>query len=112
MNTKTIFFRTNLNNKLHSATMIHLDKAPWASMPESVLANTIIEIRTQDNSYPPSRWVLDDLASAPFARMSKAITWQSHGMTVTDCLAYLREVHPDINGETPMAIYFYKKISD
>jgi hypothetical protein len=56
MNTKTVFWPTNFNNKLHGAAMIHLDLAPWDSIPERALANTIIEIVTQDNSYPPSRW--------------------------------------------------------
>ncbi len=112
MTTKTVFFLTNLNNKLHNEAMVHLDLAPWSDVSESVLANTIVEIRTKDNSYPPSRWQVNDLYRAPFGKMTSLITWPSHGMDQADCYSYLKAIHPDINTDTPMAVYYYKKISE
>lgn len=110
MATKTIFLPQNLNNKLNGSVMVHLDLAPWAAIPERLLDNNVVEFQTQDNSYPPTRWQLVDLYRTEFGKVSSIITWPSHGMDVADCYSWIKKIHPELNTQTPMAIYYYKKI--
>src|SRR3954463_2206326 len=71
---------TNFNNKLECNRFIHLDTAPKGGMPESLLENTVYEIRTDDHSHPPISVKLKDLLRIKLSEINSAITWQSHGM--------------------------------
>jgi len=112
MATKTIFFSTNFNNKLHSRVMVHIDRAPSPTIviSESLLASMVYEIQTQDTSYPPSKWQLVDLLRIPLGDLSNIITWPSHGMDYFDFYKWVKDLQVDANAETVMAIYYYKKL--
>jgi len=112
MATKTLFFSTNFNNKLHSSVMVHIDKAPSPTtvITGSMMAEMIFEIQTQDTSYPPSKWQLVDLLRIPLGQLSNVITWPSHGMDYFDFYQWVKKIQVDANAETLMAIYYYKKL--
>lgn len=109
MASKSIFIPTNFNNKLHCNCMIHIDIAPRTTIPESTLEKSVIEFQTQDNSYPPTSWKLIDLSRVTLNNVNSVYTWQSHAMDAFDWITWFKGLHPDLNSDTPLAIYYYKK---
>lgn len=107
---KTIYFQTNYNNKMACNAFLHIDQAPRATIPESVLNETKIEIRTSDNSHPPVIVQLVDLIRLPLNKMPDGFTFPSHGCTALELYSELYKQLDGIDHEAKMAVYFYKKI--
>lgn len=106
-NTKVIYFQTNFNNKLACEKMLHIDHAPRGPISLFRLPDTIIEIRTKDNSYPESHWTLVDLALLELHELTTMTTWTSHGM---DCADYWQDAKKNgLTGATKVAIYYYQR---
>ena len=110
MATKTILFPTNLNNKLQNQCFIHIDAAPARGLPESELEKTEIEIRTADNSHPPTRWKLNDLYRLPLCDLTSIMTFQSHALDAFEFQRSFLEKNRSCDTCFPVAIYFYRKI--
>jgi rRNA processing protein Gar1 len=110
MNTRTSRLATNFNNKLCCPFFIHLDVAPAQGIPESVLNETIYTIVTEDDSHPPVKAKLVDLARLELGKVSDVITWQSHGMTTQQYLSYLEERGTEIKSEDKMSVYLFQQI--
>lgn len=111
---KSISLLTNYNNKLSCDCMLHVDFAPGERIPESILQRTIIEIRTVDNTHPPTFWKLVDMHRFD---MDKGIyysigTWASHGMDFFEFCQWMKTQKPDVNSETKMAVYMYRKCGE
>lgn len=108
---KTHILQTNFNNKLACECFTHIDLAPSKGIPESVAASTDILVTTEDNSHAPVTVRLFDMARFPLSQIHSAFTFQSHGMTAQEFTLWLMNARKGVNTETPMAIYFYKKIT-
>jgi hypothetical protein len=105
---------TNFNGKLGTQAFIHITLAPAKMVTETFLQGTLYEIITQDGSHPPVVVQLDDLARFPFAKcphLAKCLTWCSHAMDPWEMMQWLTEKNPDINGDTELAIMFFKKVA-
>lgn len=107
---KKVVFPTNINGKLVCSAMVHVSAPPVGNVYESILAQAVIEIHTADNSCPPTTWKLDDICRLKFCELQNCFTWPSHGVDVFDFYKYFMIEHPEVNSETPMAVYFYHKI--
>jgi hypothetical protein len=107
---KTIYLPTNFNNKLACDFFIHIDEAPRSGIPESKLENTVIEIRTSDNSHPPVKTKMKDIIRLPLGDLSSALTWQSHGIDSIGFVKTTIQHKPKLNIKSPMAVYFYQRI--
>lgn len=102
---------TNYNKKLGCNYMVHVDLAPSQTIPETVLQNTVIEIRTKDESHPPSRWKLEDLCRLPLNQLTSSITWPSHGQQSFEFAKWFLENNTGTGMQTAVAIYYYRKIT-
>lgn len=107
--TRTIYWPTNHNNKLACSAMVHIDLAPRKRVLESEMEKTIIEIRTQDNSFPFSQWKLIDMLRMPLQRISALITMTSHGMYSFDFVKWFLEKNEGANLDTEIAVYYYMR---
>lgn len=107
---KVITFKTNYNNKLACQCFPHIDIAPAGGIPESKLNDTIIEIRTADNSHPPVKTKLINLIRLKLWQVSDALSYPSHGMDSTAFQEWMI-THNDISFDKSMAVYFYQKIN-
>jgi hypothetical protein len=110
MATRISRLATNFNNKLSCPNFIHLDVAPPHGIPESVLNETVYEIVTEDDSHPPVKAKLVDLARIELGKVSDVITWQSHGMNTVEYFSYLIEKGKDIGPDDKMAVYLFQQI--
>lgn len=108
---KTIYLATNFNNKLACESFIHIDEAPRERIPEQKLKETIIEIRTNDNSHPPVLVQLIDLLRIPLSDLTTTMTLPSHNMEWFDFAKWKIEQHPKTKTTQPMAVYYYKKVT-
>lgn len=106
---KVITIDTNFNHKLGCDHMVHVDLAPSKGIPECVAKQTIIEIKTKDNSHPPVQYQLDDLARFPLIKTPAPWTQLSHAMDPGNYIAWFNEKYKNINPTTELAAYFYKK---
>jgi hypothetical protein len=107
---KTIYLPTNFNNKLACSCFIHVDEAPRSGIPESRLEETVIEIRTSDNSHPPVKTKLFDIIRLKLGDLPTSLTWQSHAVDAITFAEKLLTDKPKLNTSTPMAVYFYQRI--
>jgi len=103
---------TNFNNKLNCPRFIHLDVAPPHGIPETVLSETVYEIITEDNSHAPVKVQLDDLARLELQKVGSIITWQSHGMNMSEYIDYMITQGRDIKPSTMMAVYLFRRIDN
>lgn len=108
---KTIYIPTNYNNKLACDCFVHVDLAPRNPVHESKIENTLVEIRTADNSHPPVTVKLNDLLRLPLSQVAAVFTWPSHGMDKLSFISYIMQHISTVNNETPMAVYFYQKLT-
>jgi hypothetical protein len=108
--TKIITLKTNYNTKLECKCFVHIDIAPTDRIPESKLEETVIEIRTADNSHPPVKTKLVNLLRLPLWQVSDAITYPSHGMDSTT-FQEMMVVDNNADFNKAMAVYFYERIN-
>ncbi len=106
---KTIYLQTNYNNKLACDYFIHIDLEPKTGIPESVLENTVFEIRTKDNSHPPVKFKLVDLTRCPLENLTSNVTYQSHGLDWFDFIKWFMEKNSLMDYRARVAIYQYRK---
>lgn len=111
---KTIIWETNFNQKLCCDAFIHIDFAPSSSPVRSAVEQTIIEIKTADNSHEPVKVscydiIISDLQSICY----DMVTMVSHGKPAVEYAKHIMdEKYPGkVSWTTPMAIYYYKKIN-
>ncbi len=108
---KTITWETNFNNKMVCDAFVHIDIAPRRKPLHSELDRTIVEIRTADQSHPPTKNRLYDMLFIPFKELSDQLAFSSHGMTAMELANYFFNKHQSENfsWNTEVAIYFYLK---
>ena len=110
--TKTIFWKTNYNNKMACAAFVHIDLAPKQRPLRKTLEETSIEIYTEDNSHPPVKALLYDLLFMPFEQVSDYLAFASNGMTAMELANFMFETHhPNFSWKTEVTVYFYRKYS-
>ncbi len=107
---KQIRFPSNINGKLHCNVMLHISAAPGTGIRESAVESTVIEIITDDDSYPPSEWKLADICRLPLGDLQNFFTYASHGIDFYDFYRQYKRTYPSADAATPMAVYFYQKI--
>jgi hypothetical protein len=107
---KTIYLPTNHNNKLACEAMLHIDLVPRNPITDSIMDSTIVEIRTQDNSYPSSEWKLIDLARIQLQKLPACITMPSHGMYSFDFVKWFLDKNNGLALDTEVAVYFYMRM--
>ncbi|NNV55893.1 hypothetical protein [Limnovirga soli] len=105
---KNITWETNYNNKMGCLSMLHIDIKPSRMPQQSVIENTIIEIATADNSYPPTRYKLHWLQPMLLNNVPELVTYPSHAMSYVEFYKFLRQKYgPNICGATEMCVYYY-----
>ena len=109
---KTIYWQSNYNNKLACDCFLHIDLAPKETIPESKFEKIEVEIRTSDNSHPPTAAKLKDILRLPLKDISAVFTWPSHGLDRLSFINFILQQNRKINNETPMAIYYYEKLTN
>lgn len=109
MKTKTIFFPTNLNQKLGCQAMVHVDLAPSGPVRKSQLENTLIEIKTVDNSFPPTYWKLRDLLRVELHELTDIMVMPSHGVEAFEFQKQILSTNMKLTTSTPVAVYYYQK---
>lgn len=108
---KVITLKTNYNTKLDCKCFVHIDIAPAGGIPESKMDDTIIEIRTADNSHPPVKTKLVNLLRLPLWKISDAVTYPSHGMDSTAFQEMMILTSDHMSPDKAMAVYFYERIN-
>lgn len=112
MTPRTIYIPTNYNNKLACDCFLHVDLAPRTTIPESQFDSMKLEIRTADNSHPPVSVKLNDILRLPLHQVAAVFTWPSHAMDKLQYVSFLMEQKKElINTDTPMAVYYYQKLT-
>lgn len=107
---KTITFKTNYNTKLECKCFVHIDIAPVGGITESKMSESIIEIRTADNSHPPVKTKLVNLLRLQLWQINDALTYPSHGMDST-AFQEMMVIDNQADFNKPMAVYFYERIN-
>lgn len=107
---KTITFKTNYNNKLHCQCFTHIDIAPPGGIPESRMEDTVIEVKTADNSYPVIKTKLVNMIRLPLWKISDCLSFPSHGLDSVEFQTMMVGNNEKVNADTPMAVYFYCKL--
>jgi hypothetical protein len=109
MPSKVITFKTNYNNKMDCKCFPHIDIAPVGGIPESKMEETVIEIRTADNSHAPVKTKLVNLLRLPLWQINDALTYPSHGVDSTTFQEMMVvDNHADFSKS--MAVYFYERL--
>lgn len=108
---RTIYLQSNYNNKLACNCFLHIDLAPGNTIPESKFEKLEVEIRTSDNSHPPVLAKLKDILRLPLKDIAAVFTWPSHGLDRFSFISFLLQQNSRINNDTPMAIYYYEKLT-
>lgn len=104
---KTIYLKTNYNNKLACSGFVHIDVAPKEFISESKLAALDLEIRTADNSHPPVKVKLVDLLRVELFHLSSVMTYPSHGVDAFTFAEKLMKENSELKTTSPMAVYYY-----
>jgi hypothetical protein len=109
MEQKIINLKTNYNNKLHCNCFPHIDLAPAAGVRESLIENTVFEIRTVDGSHPPVKTKLVTLIRIPLWKISDALSYPSHGI---DSVSFQEKMVAEnsFTHDKEMAVYFYQRL--
>jgi hypothetical protein len=109
---KTIHWPTNFNNKLACECMIHIDLAPKQPVPGSVLQSTIVEIRTKDESHPPTNWKLESIYTLQLYQLTSVTTLPSHAMESFDFAKWIITNNEGVNPQSDVAVYYYRKLKE
>lgn len=108
---KHIQFESNFNNKLQNDSFVHISIAPASAVPESKAAEPIIiSVTNQPDIF--ARVQLVDICRLNFHQLLSIHTLPSHGMLCHEFAEWWCSKHPNCRADTPMAIYYYKKIND
>lgn len=105
---KKMTWKTNYNRKMGCPGFIHLDIVP-TGIPFSIFGQ-VFAIETEDNSHPPVSVELVDIAKTTVEKLHNIDTISSHGMDKYDFLQHIREKVPNLNNDTVLGIYMYKRI--
>ena len=98
----------DLNGKKHCNVMVEVNFAPSKPIPESEVKGTIFTITWDDGSQ--GGYQLIDLCRFSLDGFSSCVTFASHGLDAFDFYNWWKERYPEVNADTTMAAYFYKKI--
>lgn len=109
---KTIYFPTNLNNKLDCEAFVHIDNAPQTGIPEKIIEETVIEIRTRDGSHLPVRAKLVDMCRITLKEVRDAFSYPSHAISGFEYYQWYHDQNQEADGDTKLAVYFYKKTNE
>lgn len=105
---KIVRWETNYNNKLGCPGMVHIDLAPSNRPTYSVIDNTRIEFRTEDQSHPHIKYWLVDIMYIKLKDIPWTYSIASHGLFCFELLSFFQKKYgPAINKENDLAIYFY-----
>ena len=94
--------------KKQCQVMVDVNFAPSKPVRESDMRDTVFLITWDDGSQ--AHYQLVDIYRFTMANYCTHFTWPSHGMDFYDFYTWWKEQHPEIDSETVMAAYFYKKI--
>ena len=106
-NQKEITIETNFNKKLDCDVFIHI-QPPWQ---QGINRSTQIRIITRDRSHDPVTAVVIDSVKQTFANLNATFIYLSHGIDPVEFRNTLQKKVPNIQPDTELAIYFYKKIA-
>lgn len=98
----------DLNGKKHCQVMVEVNFAPSKPVYESDMRGTVFQITWDDGSQ--GSYQLVDIYRFTFANYCTHFTWPSHGMDFCDFYAWWKERYSEVDTDTRMAAYFYKKI--
>jgi hypothetical protein len=108
MKVKTIFWPTNINNKLGCHSMVHIDLAPKGEISEKMIRDTDIEIRVNDQSFPPTIWKLTSTLRLELHQLADLHTMPSHGVEAFDFCKEMITNH-NLTTTSEVAVYYYTK---
>lgn len=94
--------------KKHSHVMVEVNLAPSKRVTESEMRDTVFLVTWEDGSQ--SEYQLVDITRFTLDDYYSCLTWPSHGMDFFDFLEWFRKQYPNVNSETKVAAYFYKKV--
>jgi hypothetical protein len=104
---KSIYFKTNYNNKLGCDAFVHIDRAPAEPIPSRMLGGTV-EIRTADNSYPPVKKRIMALTRFRLGETIDCFSIPSHGLDACDFINWWKHENGETEG-AELAIYYYQE---
>lgn len=107
---KTINWLTNYNKKLACNCMVHIDLAPSQQIPDKVLQETLIEIRTVDESHPPTQWKLESIYTLQLHQLTSVSTLPSHGIESFEFAKWFISNNEGSNTQSKVAVYYYRKV--
>lgn len=106
-------WRTNFNNKMACDWIVHIDLAPTAPPQRAWMDETVIEIRTEDQSHPSIERKLDDMLIMELQQINDYLSYPSHGMGAISLINHFYVEYPErMNPKTKMAVYYYKPVYD
>ncbi len=105
---KEITWKTNFNNKLQCPAFIHIDFMPQQTVPNEVLMQKNVCIKTSDGTSPAVIRKLYWLQPLQLAQVTDILSFTSHGMPANEYCKWLINEYPgQVTMQTQMAIYFY-----
>ena len=107
---KKITWPTNYNKKLECDGMVHIDLPPKEPVSNKVLKETVIEIKTSDESAPSTKWRLDSIFPLKLYQLTDISTLPSHGLESFDFAKWFITNYEGSSPQTEVAVYFYYKI--
>ncbi len=104
-----IQFEQNFNNKLLTDSFVHIALPPVRPVPEShAKGPIIISVNNQPDTF--ARVELVDILRLKFGQLLSIHTLPSHGMLCHEFAKWWSTKHPNCDSDTPIAVYYYKKI--
>lgn len=90
--------------------MVHIDLAPSQQIPDKVLQETLIEIRTVDESHPPTQWKLESIYTLQLHQLTSVSTLPSHGIESFEFAKWFISNNEGSNTQSKVAVYYYRKV--
>lgn len=92
--------------------MVHIDIAPKQTVSAQVLENTIIEIKTLDDSHPSTKWKIESIYPMKLYQLTSISTLPSHAMESFDFAKWIISNNDNLNPQSDVAVYYYRKLKE
>ena len=117
MNTPTahireIHLKSNLNNKIGSKHILHIQLAGPTGIAEPQSEKIIFRFISGDNTAPPTDYKIYDSIRTTLLDLPEYVIQLSHGMTKTEFINQLYKKRPDITPSSNMVAYLYQLVTD
>ena len=106
----SVLWPTNINGKMNCHGFIHIGLYPVVHPGYRALENTVIEIRTEDDSHEPILVELLDIQELLPNQVREYFTMPSHGMTELEFANYFWQLNEAKLGEMRIGLYRYRKL--